>query len=160
MIDKYTKELERALNPREWDKELNDAWHRNIPDLQKAFDDIKNIAIKRSEVKMKHTIEIEGLPEGWEPVAIRKQKLGEHIFCLDTGFVVPADHRTPKAHLIVKKKQPRRIVLEEIRCDYTVAPGEFYGDDIAGFSRNNDDSEIGLHLPKSIWREVKKPTYP
>lgn len=62
---------------------------------------------------MKHTIEIEGLPEGWEPVAIRKQKLGEHIFCLDTGFVVPADHRTPKAHLIVKKKQPRRIVLEE-----------------------------------------------
>ena len=62
---------------------------------------------------MKHTIEIEGLPEGWEPVAIRKQKLGEHIFCLDTGFVVPADHRTPKAHLIVKKKQPRRIVLED-----------------------------------------------
>lgn len=62
---------------------------------------------------MKHTIEIEGLPEGWEPVAIRKQKLGEHILCLDTGFVVPADHRTPKAHLIVKKKQPRRIVLEE-----------------------------------------------
>ena len=62
---------------------------------------------------MKYEIEIEGLPEGWEPVAIRKQKLGEHIFCLDTGFVVPADHRTPKAHLIVKKKQPRRIVLED-----------------------------------------------
>jgi len=62
---------------------------------------------------MKHEIDIEGLPEGWEPVAIRKQKLGEHIFCLDTGLVVPADHRTPKAHLIVKKKQPRRIVLEE-----------------------------------------------
>lgn len=51
MIDKYTKELERALNPREWDRELNDAWHRNIPDLQKAFDAIKNIAIKRAEVK-------------------------------------------------------------------------------------------------------------
>ena len=25
MIDEYTKELERALNPRKWDKELNDA---------------------------------------------------------------------------------------------------------------------------------------
>ena len=76
---------------------------------------------------MKYEIEIEGLPEGWEPVAIRKQKLGEHIFCLDTGFVVPADHRTPKAHLIVKKKQPRRIVLEETEADnilpYQAFPG-------------------------------------
>ena len=51
MIDKYTKELERALNPRKWDKELNDAWHKNIPDLQKAFDKIREIAIKRAEVK-------------------------------------------------------------------------------------------------------------
>lgn len=50
MIDKYTKELERALNPREWDRELNDAWHRNIPDLQKAFDAIKDISESRSKI--------------------------------------------------------------------------------------------------------------
>ena len=53
MIDKYTKELERALDPRRWDQELNDAWCRNIPDLQKAFDAIKDIAIKRAKDKNK-----------------------------------------------------------------------------------------------------------
>lgn len=51
MIDKYTKELERALDPRRWNQELNDAWHKNIPDLQKAFDAIKDIAIKRAKNK-------------------------------------------------------------------------------------------------------------
>ena len=50
MIDEYTKELERALNPRKWDKELNDAWHGNIPDLQKAFDEIREIAKNRSKI--------------------------------------------------------------------------------------------------------------
>ena len=106
---------------------------------------------------MKYEIEIEGLPEGWEPVCYRPPNEGEYY--LQNGVVYSSiDMTYPR--IIVRKEQPRRIVLEEIRCDYTVAPGEFYGDDIAGFSRNNDDSEIGLHLPKSIWREVKKPTYP
>ena len=50
MIDKYTKELERALNPVEWDKELNDAWHKSIHDLQKAFDEIRGIAKNRSKI--------------------------------------------------------------------------------------------------------------
>ena len=90
---------------------------------------------------MKYEIEIEGLPEGWEPVAIRKQKLGEHIFCLDTGFVVPADHRTPKAHLIVKKKQPRRIVLEETEADNILPYQAFPG--------------ITLYNKEKIWRIVE-----
>jgi len=97
---------------------------------------------------MKHTIEIEGLPEGWEPVAIRKQKLGEHIFCLDTGFVVPADHRTPKAHLIVKKKQPRRIVLEE-----TLEENKKYRTGVS--APQYIKGGIVLHDYNKIWRIVE-----
>jgi len=26
-----------AFNPRTWSKEMSDAWHKNIPDTQKAF---------------------------------------------------------------------------------------------------------------------------
>ncbi len=29
---------QRYMNPRLWTKEMSDAWHSNIPDLQKAFD--------------------------------------------------------------------------------------------------------------------------
>ena len=29
---------QRCMNPRLWTKEMSDAWHSNIPDLQKAFD--------------------------------------------------------------------------------------------------------------------------
>lgn len=41
--DKDTKiaKLEKALNPRLWDEKLNAAWHKNIPDVQKAFDAIR-----------------------------------------------------------------------------------------------------------------------
>ena len=97
---------------------------------------------------MKYEIEIEGLPEGWEPVAIRKQKLGEHIFCLDTGFVVPADHRTPKAHLIVKKKQPRRIVLEETSEENHLYESGQY----AAFSAG----KFVISGVRNKWREVKE----
>ena len=97
---------------------------------------------------MKHEIDIEGLPEGWEPAAIRKQKLGEHIFCLDTGFVVPADHRTPKAHLIVKKKQPRRIVLEETgEKNHLYESGQYSSFSAGGFV---------ISGVRNKWREVKE----
>jgi R67 dihydrofolate reductase len=29
--------LERLLNPRMWDLEMNEAWHRNLPDVEAAF---------------------------------------------------------------------------------------------------------------------------
>lgn len=97
---------------------------------------------------MKHEIDIEGLPEGWEPAAIRKQKLGEHIFCLDTGLVVPADHRTPKAHLIVKKKQPRRIVLEETgEENHLYESGQYSSFSAGGFV---------ISGVRNKWREVKE----
>ena len=108
-----------------WDKDLNDAWHENIPDLQKAFDAIKDIVIKRAEVKMKYEIEIEGLPEGWEPVAYRHPFSGEHY--LFNGKVQQSARDLQGEYLIVKKKQPRRIVLEETEADnilpYQAFPG-------------------------------------
>ena len=60
---------------------------------------------------MKHTIEIEGLPEGWEPVAFRKPLIGEKIF--QYGEIHKCTCKAEISSLIVKKKQPRRIVLEE-----------------------------------------------
>lgn len=35
------KRYEEALNPRTWTREMLEAWHRNIPDIQKAFDALK-----------------------------------------------------------------------------------------------------------------------
>ena len=59
---------------------------------------------------MKHTIDIEGLPEGWEPVAYRKPIFGEYYFYNDD---IVQGKTGCGQFLIVKKKQPRRIVLEE-----------------------------------------------
>jgi len=35
-------DLKRKLNPFQWSLKENDAWHRNIPDLQRAFTDLLN----------------------------------------------------------------------------------------------------------------------
>lgn len=51
---------------------------------------------------MKHTIDIEGLPEGYE---VKNIKVTEKQ---------PWDNGTIAALIYVKKKQPRRIVLEEV----------------------------------------------
>ena len=63
---------------------------------------------------MKHTIEIDGLPEGWEAVAYRRPKLNiDYVFI--RGRCELAGHCEVNCyHIIVKKKQPRRIVLEEV----------------------------------------------
>lgn len=61
---------------------------------------------------MKHTIDIEGLPEGWEPVAFRKPLIGEKMF--QYGKVHRCNCEAEISSLIIKKKQPRRIVLEEV----------------------------------------------
>lgn len=153
MIDEYTKELERALNPRRWDKELNDAWHGNIPDLQKAFDEIREIAKNRSITggKMKHTIEIEGLPEGWEPVAFRVPEPGEYFFIDDNvEFSVIAS----LPYLIIKKKQPRRIVLEETgKNSGSIKVGEFGLAKDGSFYRCENPNRWGNEY--SVWRIVE-----
>jgi hypothetical protein len=61
---------------------------------------------------MKHEIEIPDLPEGLEAVAYRKPKSGEYYLTPD-WITVEALHDYKLSHLIVRKKQPRRIVLEE-----------------------------------------------
>jgi len=66
----------------------------------------------------KHTIEIEGLPEGWEPVAYRKPLKNEFVFYPETGEIFHASWSiTPAIRLIVQKTQPREITLVETEED-------------------------------------------
>lgn len=96
---------------------------------------------------MKHEIEIEGLPEGWEAVAFRKPKEDEYIFCNDTGCVVHSIQRIPALRLIVKKKQPRRIVLEETdEENYRYVSGQY---------KSYNAGEFILSGTRYVWREVK-----
>ena len=61
---------------------------------------------------MKHEIEIPDLPDGWEPVAYRIPKAGECYFGSQGVKLALKDFEN--LWLVVRKKQPRRIVLEEI----------------------------------------------
>ena len=66
---------------------------------------------------MKHEIEIPDLPEGWEPVAYRVPEEGEYYLSRH-GFEQATDEWPDRpAAIIVRKKQPRRIVLEETDID-------------------------------------------
>lgn len=65
---------------------------------------------------MKHEIEIEGLPEGFE---VKEVLL---IECESNDN----DQRIYGAQVIVKKKQPRRIVLEETENDSDGRQQVFY----------------------------------
>ena len=91
----------------------------------------------------KHEIEVEGLPEGWEPVAYRCPKNYEK-FLLDGEIkTAAADYATE--FMIVKKKQPRRIAFEE--TDYA---------DVC-------DLEEGVKwtfFDDKYWREVKETEEP
>ena len=66
--------------------------------------------------EMKHQIKIPNLPEGWEPVAYRRPKAGEHF--LGSGGIKLAQADFENLWLIIRKKQPRRIVLEEVEAGY------------------------------------------
>jgi len=66
----------------------------------------------------KFEIEVEGLPEGWQAVAIRKAlDTDTHVFIDGEVFEISKhpEMLNPKnwPHLIVKKKRPRRITFEE-----------------------------------------------
>ena len=58
---------------------------------------------------MKHEIEIPDLPEGWEAVAYRVPVEGEYY--LGSSVVKLCESSFDTVWLIVRKKQPRRIVL-------------------------------------------------
>jgi len=42
-IEQEPKCEDVRLNPRFWTKEMHDAWHKNIPDMMKAFEALRNI---------------------------------------------------------------------------------------------------------------------
>ena len=60
---------------------------------------------------MKHEIEVLHLPEGWEPVAYKVPEVGEYY--LGSKGITLARVQFDNLWLVVRKKQPRRIVLEE-----------------------------------------------
>jgi|SRR6187455_1549906 len=61
----------------------------------------------------KQEIEIEGLPNGWKPIAYRLPLENDKHVLVD-GLIFDAHGVAPiRQHLIVEKIQPRRIVLEE-----------------------------------------------
>lgn len=55
----------------------------------------------------KHTVEIEGLPEGWEPVAYRKPVKGEY-FLSTIGTIETARRDYAMRYLIIKKPSRAR----------------------------------------------------
>lgn len=59
-----------------------------------------------------HNIHIEGLPEGWMPVAFRKPVRGESCVGYD-GSLLIVQHSQTGPRLIIEKIRPHRIVLEE-----------------------------------------------
>lgn len=73
---------------------------------------------------MKHEIEIPDLPEGWEAVAYRIPKVGECYFGSSGIKLALIDFEN--LWLIVRKKQPRRIVLEEVEAGHEKV--EFFHD--------------------------------
>lgn len=95
----------------------------------------------------RHDIDIEGLPEGWAPVAFRIAKYAEHYFepvfnrveCAGFG-----DMDDPK--IIVEKIQPRRIVLEETEDKHLGCQTLYI-----------NDTEFMIMTDK-VWREVKETT--
>ena len=65
---------------------------------------------------MKHEIEIPDFPEGWEPVAYRNPQKGEEYIHLRQIWKAHFNEGYP--YIIVSKKQPRRIVLEEVEAGH------------------------------------------
>lgn len=94
---------------------------------------------------MKHEIDIEGLPEGWEPVCYRPANEGEYY--LQNGVVYSSiDMTYPR--IIVKNKQPRRIVLEETgEKNHLYESGQYSSFSAGGFV---------ISGVRNKWREVKE----
>lgn len=65
----------------------------------------------------KHTIEIEGLPEGWEAVAFRVPDQSEYYFGRHGLDQATDEWPDRPAAIILQKIKPHRIVLEETEQD-------------------------------------------
>lgn len=102
----------------------------------------------------KHTIEIEGLPEGWEPIAFRvpletDKYWNVHNVCDgkygNNGF----------GSIIVQKTKPRRIVLEETGDIREAERGDWVQEQNDMEFRRWDYAN-GSRQKYKIWREVKE----
>ena len=99
---------------------------------------------------MKYEIEIEGLPEGWRPVAHRLPKIGDHV--LYQGTIHHLDGDGIFERLVLEKIQPRRVILEETQDNRVPIDGEWI-ESFGGFSKQIGRLYIGTY---QIWREVKE----
>ncbi len=99
----------------------------------------------------KQTIEVEGLPEGWNAVAYRVPVNGENFFYDEK---ICNDKYQCHEYLIVEKIQPRRIVLEETNEERKICFGEWYESQEGKLMRWPYGGKTdGKH---KVWREVKE----
>ena len=96
---------------------------------------------------MKYEIEIEGLPEGWKPVAYGVPRIGEYVF-INGGVAEWGRGNRDDQLIIVEKIQPRRIVLEETEEKHLGCQTLYI-----------DDTEFMIMTDK-VWREVKETDIP
>ena len=61
---------------------------------------------------MKHEIEIEGLPEGWEAIAYRVPKIGEYFITPSGLLMLAEDGSIIDGRLIVQKTVHKRILRQ------------------------------------------------
>lgn len=92
----------------------------------------------------KHTIEIEGLPEGWEAVAYRKPVFGEYYFYNDD---IQQGRTGSGQFLIVQKTKPRRIDIYDRELELLI--------NRTSNSSKREVSELHEKLIK-IRREIKE----
>lgn len=91
----------------------------------------------------KHEIEIPYLPEGWEAVAYRHIRSDDEYVLIEGEIRVACNVNKLYEQLIVKKKQPRRIVLEETGEFRQVDYGEYY------FSPTHNSVSLWVAMHKS-----------
>lgn len=99
---------------------------------------------------MKYEIEIEGLPEGWEPVCYRPPKYNEHYLSINKVEKANSDYEY--SWLIVEKIKPRRIVLEETAVDNTKFDQRLGTPYTVQYFING----LVMSDQPKIWREVKE----
>ena len=78
----------------------------------------------------KHTIEIEGLPEGWEAVAYRVAVPNIEYTVTDDMKPMLCQMEINYPTLIVQKTKPRRVVLEETDADNIRYTSGFYANQV------------------------------
>lgn len=99
---------------------------------------------QKKELKMKYEIEIEGLPEGWKPVAYRH---ANHESIFECGKVVKCT-KSKYPCLIVEKIKTRRIVLEETEeVNKKIEKQDIYNTQYLA-------NKLSLFNQPKIWREV------